>query len=51
MMHPPVALIFAAVPDLVIYLGPGVGLAIIGFLTFWIRRQRSSRPPDAKLPR
>lgn len=36
---PPVELIFAAVPDLVIYLGPGVGLAIIAAVTVWIRRR------------
>jgi hypothetical protein len=36
----------AALPDLVIYLGPGVGLALVGFLTFWIRRSR--REKDTK---
>jgi hypothetical protein len=34
--------ILAALPDLVIYLGPGVGLAIIGLVTFYIRRSRRS---------
>jgi hypothetical protein len=41
----PAPLIFAALPDLVIYLGPGVGLAIVAFLTVWIRRR--NRKNDA----
>jgi MYXO-CTERM domain-containing protein len=32
----------------VIYLGPGVGLAIVGFLTFWLRRRRGSDDASQK---